>query len=223
MTTNARDTSRPFQTEIMDHTEHRGQALVAQHKHRMAWMPWLYFQAKPAVLAWARPWQHDIHKRLMDLEAVDIHPDAFIAPDAHVFAEPNRPVHVGPRAAIGAEAFVHGPVTLGADVSVNPRAHLDGGRMGITVAAQTRIATGVTMFAFDHGMAAEATIQNQPTTSKGIVIGKDVWIGARAGITDGVTVGNGAVVAMGAVVTRDVAPGTKVGGVPATAIGHRGA
>lgn len=54
-----------------------------------------------------------------------------------------------------------------------------------------------------------------------IVIGNDVWLGARAMIMDGVTIGDGAIVAAGAVVTRDVAPFTMVGGVPARRIGER--
>ncbi|MBQ1111391.1 DapH/DapD/GlmU-related protein [Streptomyces sp. C3-3] len=51
-----------------------------------------------------------------------------------------------------------------------------------------------------------------------IVIEDDVWIGAAAVITQGVTVGAGAVVAAGAVVTRDVPAGTVVAGVPARVI-----
>jgi phosphonate metabolism protein (transferase hexapeptide repeat family) len=48
-----------------------------------------------------------------------------------------------------------------------------------------------------------------------VVIGHDVWIGHGATITPGVRVGNGAAIGAGAVVTRDVAPYTVVGGVPA--------
>lgn len=55
----------------------------------------------------------------------------------------------------------------------------------------------------------------QGITAEGIIIEDDVWIGAGAIITDGVKVGKGAVVAAGAVVTKDVAPHTVVGGVPA--------
>lgn len=58
----------------------------------------------------------------------------------------------------------------------------------------------------------------QGITAEGIVIEDDVWLGAGAIITDGVRVGKGAVVAAGAVVTKDVAPHTVVGGVPAKAI-----
>lgn len=47
-----------------------------------------------------------------------------------------------------------------------------------------------------------------------ITIGNDVWIGGHACIMPGVTIGDGSVVAAGCVVTRDVPPGTVVGGVP---------
>ncbi len=52
-------------------------------------------------------------------------------------------------------------------------------------------------------------------------IGSDVWIGTRAIVLQGVTIGHGAVVAAGAVVTRDVAPYAIVGGVPARHISMR--
>jgi acetyltransferase-like isoleucine patch superfamily enzyme len=54
--------------------------------------------------------------------------------------------------------------------------------------------------------------------SKPIVIGDKVWIGMRATILKGVTIGDGAIIAAGSVVTKDVAPGTLVGGVPAKLI-----
>lgn len=54
-----------------------------------------------------------------------------------------------------------------------------------------------------------------------IFIGHDVWIGHGATILPGVKIGNGAVVGSGAVVTKDVAPYTIVGGVPAKLIRER--
>ena len=56
---------------------------------------------------------------------------------------------------------------------------------------------------------------------KGIHVERDCWIGAKATILDGVTIGRGSVVAAGAVVTKDVCPFTIVGGVPAREIGKR--
>lgn len=49
-------------------------------------------------------------------------------------------------------------------------------------------------------------------------LGDGCWIGMRAMIMPGVTIGEGAVVAAGSIVTRDVAPYTLVGGNPAKPI-----
>lgn len=56
---------------------------------------------------------------------------------------------------------------------------------------------------------------------KPVKIGNDVWIGARAMILDGVTIGDGAVIAAGAVVAKDIPPYAIVGGVPAKIIKFR--
>ena len=53
------------------------------------------------------------------------------------------------------------------------------------------------------------------------IIGDGCWIGSRAMIMQGVTLGEGAVVATGAVVTKDVPPYAVVGGVPAKIIKYR--
>lgn len=58
--------------------------------------------------------------------------------------------------------------------------------------------------------------------SKGdIVVNDNVWIGQRALILSGVTIGQGAVIAAGAVVTKDVPPYEVWGGVPAKKIKSR--
>ncbi len=54
-----------------------------------------------------------------------------------------------------------------------------------------------------------------------VTIGHDVWIGHGVTILPGVRIGDGAVVGAGAVVTRDVAPYTIVGGVPARELKRR--
>lgn len=56
------------------------------------------------------------------------------------------------------------------------------------------------------------------TVAEPISIQRGAWLGARAIILGGVTIGEGAVVAAGAVVTRSVPPNTLVGGVPAVPI-----
>lgn len=53
------------------------------------------------------------------------------------------------------------------------------------------------------------------------IIGNDVWIGHKATIMPGVTVGDGAIIATRSVVVKDVAPYSIVGGNPAKEISQR--
>ena len=193
----------------------------AQHKLRLSWMPWLYFALKPRHRDWAEAWQREVQERICRMETIQLGEGCFIAPEARLFGEPGRGLIIGDRCAIAADVFMHGPITLGQDVSINARTNLDGGAQGIVIGNDTRIASGVTIYAFDHGLDPERPVREQPVRSRGIRIGSDVWIGAQAGITDGVTIGDHAVVAMGAVVTRDVPEWTIVAGVPARPIGDR--
>jgi galactoside O-acetyltransferase len=64
-------------------------------------------------------------------------------------------------------------------------------------------------------------IRLQGHVTKPITIEDDVWIGANSTILAGVRIGKGAVIGAGAVVTKDVAPYTVVGGVPAIFIKNR--
>jgi acetyltransferase-like isoleucine patch superfamily enzyme len=193
----------------------------AQHKKRLSWMPWLYFSLKAKHLAWAKPWQDDIQQRLRQLETIHIGEQCFIAPQAQLFAEPGRDISIGDQCMIAADVFMHGPITLGNEVAINHGCSLDGGRNGIKIGSQTRIANNVTIYAFNHGMSPDTPVYQQPATSKGVVIGQDVWIGAQAGIVDGVTIGDHAVIGMGCIVTKDVPHFAIVAGNPARVIGDR--
>jgi acetyltransferase-like isoleucine patch superfamily enzyme len=193
----------------------RQDLLREQHKRRMSFMPHLYFDAPPHIATWAQSWQQEVHRALMELEAVELSPDCFVAPDAAVFAEPRRAIRIESGASVAAHAFLHGPLELGCDVSVNPYAVLDGGRAGIRIGAGTRIAAQAAIYAFDHGIHPASEVRAQPVRSMGVSIGRDVWIGAGAIVTDGVSIGDHAVLGAGAVVTRDVAAYEVVGGVPA--------
>ena len=61
----------------------------------------------------------------------------------------------------------------------------------------------------------------QGVSRKGVKIESGVWIGTRAVILDGVTVGKNSIVAAGSIVNKDVPPYSIVGGVPAKLIKMR--
>ncbi|WP_394128767.1 acyltransferase [Shewanella maritima] len=192
-----------------------------QHKKRLSWMPWLYFSLKPKHLIWAEPWQQHIQQQLSLLETVEIGSHCFIAPEANIFAEPGRTITLGDKCMIAAESFLHGPITMGNEVAINHGSSLDGGKAGIHIGDRTRIANNVTIYAFNHGMQPDSPIYQQGVSSRGITIGEDVWVGAQAGIVDGVTIGNQAIIGMGCIVTKDVPDFAIMAGNPARKIGDR--
>ena len=67
---------------------------------------------------------------------------------------------------------------------------------------------------------ADRSIEDHSTKGD-IIIGNDVWIGARANILSGVTIGSGAIIAAASVVTKDVPPYAIVAGNPARIIKYR--
>lgn len=186
-----------------------------QHKQRLNYMPWLYWSLKPKNRAWAEAWQQEYQAYLMAMETVEIGEKCFISPLAHIFAEPGRKIVIGDHCFIAADCTLHGPIEIGNEVAINHHCILDGGRAGIKLHDQVRIAAYAHLYAFDHGMAVDQPIYQQAVRSQGIEIGRDVWLGAHVGIKDGVRIADQAIVGMNSMVTKDVAERQIVAGNPA--------
>ena len=86
---------------------------------------------------------------------------------------------------------------------------------GIYIGDRALIGHNAVIATLNHNMdpAKRANLLPAP-----VHIGTDAWLGSNVTVLPGVTIGDGAVVAAGAVVTKDVAPNTVVGGVPAKLI-----
>ena len=107
-------------------------------------------------------------------------------------------VTIGDYTRIGIHCTVIGPVCIGHHVN---------------------LAQGITVTALNHNFAdTNRRIDEQGISTRPVVIGDDVWIGANAVILPGVTIGRHVVVAAGAVVTKDVPENTIVAGIPAKVI-----
>jgi acetyltransferase-like isoleucine patch superfamily enzyme len=107
-------------------------------------------------------------------------------------------VIIGDHTRIGIHCTIIGPVCIGSHVN---------------------LAQGITVTALNHNFEdITQRIDQQGITTKPIVIGDDVWIGANSVILPGVTLGSHVVVAAGAVVTKDVPDNCVVAGVPARVI-----
>jgi galactoside O-acetyltransferase len=117
----------------------------------------------------------------------------------------------------------NGKLRIGDNVSINVNSSItpaDGG--SVDIANDVLIAQNVVIRASDHRHdAIDRPINVQGHIGGEIHIEEGAWIGANAVVTRGVRIGAHAIVGAGAVVTRDVAPFTIVGGVPAKLIRRR--
>ena len=106
-------------------------------------------------------------------------------------------------------------IHIGKNVFINSGCHFQD-QGGIFIGDNVLIGHNVVLATINHDLNP----YDRHNIYKPIFIKDRVWIGSNVVITQGVTVGEGAVVAAGAVVTKDVAPYTVVGGVPAKFIKH---
>lgn len=113
-------------------------------------------------------------------------------------------VHLGMRPTLNA---THSTIRIGNKVIFGPEVTIRGGNHRTDLVGR---------FVFEVTDA-----EKRPEDDLGVVIEDDVWVGTRAVIVHGVTIGRGAVVGAGAVVTRSVPPYAIVGGVPAKLIRFR--
>ena len=111
-------------------------------------------------------------------------------------------VSIGDSSGVGAKSLVQSATTIGNHVMMGPEVYI---------------------YTQNHCFARTDIPMDQQGFSpeKPVVIGNDVWIGARVTILPGVTIGNGVVIGAGAVVTKDVPDKAVVGGNPAKILKYR--
>jgi len=107
-------------------------------------------------------------------------------------------------------------ITIGNDSIIGENSILDG-RSRLKIGNHVAISSEVMIYNSEHDINSPAfSAINAP-----VEIEDYVFIGPRAIILPGVTIGQGAIIAAGAVVTKLVPPFTIVAGVPARVIGER--
>ena len=131
-------------------------------------------------------------------------------------------VSIGPGSVIGGAVTISGAerpalrVKLGRNAWLNAGCHFDATER-IELGDEVGLGQEVMVLTLTHhmGPAWRRLGNGRPAPVR---IGDGCWVGARALILPGVTIGRGSVVAAGAVVTADVPPNSIVGGVPAKVI-----
>ncbi len=141
--------------------------------------------------------------------------------NGRVLVENEGEIHLGDKVRIRA---IHLPVELasmpGGTLTIGDKTFINS---GVSICAQQSVtigrncAIGNMTLIMDTDFHTPGDHTRWPE-ARPVVLEDDVWLGARVTVLKGVTIGRGAVVAAGAVVTKNVAPRTLVGGVPAKLI-----
>ena len=119
----------------------------------------------------------------------------------------------------GAQVREPGKITIGTGSIIGDNAILDG-RNGIVIGDNVTLASNVSIWTEQHDHR-DPWFRCETQEKRPVIIGNRAWIGPNTIILHSVKIGEGAVVAAGAVVSKDVAPYSIVGGIPAKQIGER--
>ena len=136
-----------------------------------------------------------------------------------------RHLHVGVGSSVAPNASLRNAqrICIGRYTRIGERCYLWGGAETgrIILGDEVSLAPGVFITASDYRFVAGKPFRQQPRRERDVVIGNDVWLGARVVVTAGVTIGDGCIVGAGAVVTKDLPAGSIAAGVPARVIAQR--
>ena len=89
----------------------------------------------------------------------------------------------------------------------------------VEIGADTTIGENVSIHDEDHPLhPRDVPLARRGFTSSPVVIGRNVWIGAKATVTRGVTIGDNSVIGANSVVTRDIPPDSIAVGAPAQVV-----
>lgn len=140
--------------------------------------------------------------------------------------EGGGPIEIGDRVYIYRDVIVEtgygGFFTIANDASIHPRCQLNAYVSPIRIGSGVMIAPNCAFYSYDHGVAPNQAIREQPLQSKGeIVVGDNAWIGVGAIVLSGVRIGSGAAIAAGAVVTSDIPENAIAAGMPARVVKMR--
>lgn len=139
--------------------------------------------------------------------------------------EPRRRLVAGPGLRMSPLASLRNGerIVLGSGVHVGERCFLWAGDSTgrIVLGDKVLLAPEVFITASNYGVAHGVPVMDQAKREADVVVGSDVWLGARVVVLPGVTIGDGAVVGAGSVVSRSLPAQCIAVGSPARVVGWR--
>jgi acetyltransferase-like isoleucine patch superfamily enzyme len=113
-------------------------------------------------------------------------------------------------------------IKIGNNVGLGSHGHYGSGVGGLEIGDDTIIGNYVSFHPENHNHSdLSIPIRLQGVSGKGIIVGNNCWIGAKATFLDGAEIGDGCIVAAGAIVKDKFPNNVIIGGVPARIIKYR--
>jgi len=148
---------------------------------------------------------------------------AAISPRAEVELSPFLQLGRGTRVSSFTKIKVaNGPLVTGANCGFGTGCFLDSGAVGIRMGDYVICGPNVSIIATNYQYAnASIVFEQQGLSSKGIAIGRNVWIGANSVVLDGSDIGDNSIVVANSLVNRRFPPNSIIQGNPAKVLAQR--
>jgi serine acetyltransferase len=153
--------------------------------------------------------------------SVTVHPSSWISLRCTIRVNGGGVIFIGKNCEIHPYSML---LTYGGDIHVGDNCSVNSfsiiyGHGGVRIGNGVRIAAHAVIIPANHNPPSDAVpLYRSGTSSKGIVIEDNVWLGAGSCILDGAHISRNAIVGAGSVVTKSVPENVTVAGVPARII-----
>lgn len=144
-----------------------------------------------------------------NIDAVNFGNNVYIGPFSEIIVLETTP-----------SSNVHGRLTVGDRVIIGKGANIRAAGGEIVIGEGALLAQNVSLIAANHSLNPPAFYRDEPwdTRRVGVIINRNVWLGAGVIVLPGVEVGENSVIAAGSVVTKSVPNNQVWAGVPARCI-----
>jgi acetyltransferase-like isoleucine patch superfamily enzyme len=208
------------------------------------WMRFAGLNTLGRVATRLATWYAPPHKAGYTLAGMN--PQGFIAPSAVIYHSDLRlgkNVFVGDRVLIyqakdggsvelGDRVYIYrdtiletgygGSLSIGSRSGIHPRCQFNAYVGSIHIGRGVDIAPNCAFYPYDHGLAPDRPIREQPLETKGDIVVEDhAWLGVGVIVLSGVRIGKGSVIGAGSVVTGDIPDGAIAVGSPARVVKMR--
>lgn len=147
----------------------------------------------------------------------------YVSPRAEI--EVSKLLMIGEKTRISSFAKIkarHGPLKIGSHVGIGVGCAIAPGEKGLTIGDYCLLGPHCVVTSSNHRWdRLDVPVAEQGLVSKGIEIGRNVWIGGGCQILDGTTIGDNVIVASGSVVSGHIPENVVIQGNPAKEVFRR--